>query len=78
MAAAIGAAVSGWILARQVRRQFLLCGIACGAFYAVCLFFASLILNGGGHWQQADFMLPLALVLGGTMGGTLAALRFER
>ena len=68
MAAAVGAAVSAAVLARRLRKRLLLCGLGCGAFYAVCLLAATLLANGRLDWQGSNAMLPLALLLGGRFG----------
>ena len=78
MAAAVGAAVSAAVLARRLRKRLLLCGLGCGAFYAVCLLAATLLANGRLDWQGSNAMLPLALLLGGLLGGALTALRAGR
>lgn len=78
MAAAVGAAVSAAMLARRLRKRLLLCGLGCGAFYAVCLLAATLLANGRLDWQGSNAMLPLALLLGGLLGGSLTALRAGR
>ena len=78
MAAAVGAAVSAAMLARRLRKRLLLCGLGCGAFYAVCLLAATLLANGRLDWQGSNAMLPLALLLGGLLGGALTALRAGR
>ena len=46
MAAAVGAAVSAAVLARRLQKRLLLCGLGCGAFYAVCLLAATLLATG--------------------------------
>lgn len=74
MAAAVGAAVSAAVL----QKRLLLCGLGCGAFYAVCLLAATLLANGRLDWQGSNAMLPLALLLGGLLGGALTALRAGR
>ena len=56
----------------------MLCGLGCGAFYAVCLLAATLLANGRLDWQGSNAMLPLALLLGGLLGGALTALRAGR
>ena len=76
MAAAVGAAVS--VLARRLQKRLLLCGLGCGAFYAVCQLAATLLANGRLDWQGSNAMLPLALLLGGLLGGALTALRAGR
>ena len=73
MAAAVGAAVSAAMLARRLRKR-----LRCGAFYAVCLLAATLLANGRLDWQGSNAMLPLALLLGGLLGGALTALRAGR
>ena len=78
VAAAVGAAVSAAVLARRLRKRLLLCGLGCGAFYAVCLLAATLLANGRLDWQGSNAMLPLALLLGGLLGGALTALRAGR
>lgn len=78
MAAAIGTAVSAAVLAGRLKQRLLLCGLGCGAFYTVCLLAATLLANGELRWQGADAMLPLALLLGGLLGGALTALRGNR
>ena len=78
MAAAIGAAVSARVLAGRLKQKLLLCGLGCGAFYAVCLMAATLAASGELDWQGANAMLPMALLLGGLLGGALAALRGSR
>lgn len=75
VAAASGAALSGWVLARSVGAQFLLWGLGCGVFYTVCLAVATLLNTGGLPWQGANLVLPLSLLLGGCFGGALAAVR---
>lgn len=75
MAAAIGAAVSARVLAGRLKQKLLLCGLGCGAFYTVCLMAATLAASGELDWQGANAMLPMALLLGGLLGGALAALR---
>lgn len=77
-AAALGAVVSGWLLAKWVGRQFLLCGIGFGCFYSVCQWIASIAMNGSNVWRQENLMMPIALILGGLLGGALAALRAVR
>lgn len=76
--ACMAAAVSAAVLARRLRKRLLLCGLGCGAFYAVCLLAATLLANGRLDWQGSNAMLPLALLLGGLLGGALTALRAGR
>lgn len=77
-AAACGAVVSGFFLARKMSRQYLLCGLGCGIFYAVCQWVAAFISTGSWLQQGSDLMLPAALLMGGVLGGTLAALKGGR
>lgn len=76
--ACMAAAVSAAVLARRLQKRLLLCGLGCGAFYAVCLLAATLLANGRLDWQGSNAMLPLALLLGGLLGGALTALRAGR
>ena len=78
ISAATGAAVSAAVLARRLKEKLLLCGLGCGAFYAVCLLAATLLANGKLDWRGGNAMLPLALLLGGLLGGALTALRANR
>ena len=71
-------AVPAAVLARRLQKRLLLCGLGCGAFYAVCLLAATLLANGRLDWQGSNAMLPLALLLGGLLGGALTALRAGR
>ena len=75
LTAAASAAVSGFVLGRKMSRQYLLCGIGCGIFYAVCQLAAAFLANGNRALQGSGLMLPIALLLGGTLGGALAALK---
>ena len=76
--ACMAAAVSAAVLARRLQKRLLLCGLGCGAFYEVCLLAATLLANGRLDWQGSNAMLPLALLLGGLLGGALTALRAGR
>lgn len=78
LAAAAGAAVTGGVLARRMGRGMLLCGLGSGLFYAVCQMAAAFLGNGGLSLAGPDLMLPVALVLGGLLGGSFAALRSVR
>ena len=74
-AAGVGAMVSGLVLAQSAGRQRLLCGLACGAFYAACLLAASALCGGEIVSDASGAMVPAALVLGGLLGGALSAVR---
>lgn len=78
LAAAAGAALSGVLLAGKIGRQRLICGLACGAFYSLCLLAAAVLAHGMPNWTRSDTMLPLALLLGGTLGGALSAVKEGR
>ena len=78
LAAAAGAALSGFLLAAKIGRQRLVCGLVCGAFYALCLLAAAFLVHGVPTWTRSDAMLPLALLLGGTLGGALSAIKEGR
>ena len=75
LAASAGAAVSGFLLAGKIGRQRLVCGLICGVFYALCLLAAAFLVHGVPSWTRSDAMLPLALLLGGTLGGALSAIK---
>lgn len=75
IASAAGSAFSGFLLARKLARQYLLCGLGTGVFYAFCQVIAVFATSGTFFQQGSDLMLPVALLLGGLLGGTLAALR---
>lgn len=74
LAAAVGAFVSGLVLAWSWARYRLLAGLACGAFCCLCLLLAAV---AGGSIPQADgrnLSLLIVLLLGGTAGGAAAAM----
>lgn len=75
IAAAAGSAFSGFLLARKLARKYLLCGLGAGVFYALCQIIATFTSCGAFLRQGSDLMLPVALLLGGLLGGALAALR---
>lgn len=75
LAASAGAAVSGFLLAGKIGRQRFVCGLICGAFYALCLLAAAFLVHGVPSWTRSDAMLPLAMLLGGTLGGALSAIK---
>lgn len=72
--AGVGAALSGMLLAKGIGRQRLLCGLASGAFYSLCIAGAS-ALKGGFAFEQRAIALICMLLLTGMLGGTLTALR---
>ena len=75
LAASAGAVVSGFLLAGKIGRQRFVCGLICGAFYTLCLLAAAFLVHGVPSWTRSDAMLPLALLLGGTLGGAFSAIR---
>lgn len=72
--AGIGTAFSGMLLAKGIGRQRLLCGLASGAFYSLCIAGAS-VLKDGFAFEQRAIALICMLLLTGMLGGTLTALR---
>lgn len=72
--AGVGAAVSGMLLAKGIGRQRLLCGLASGVFYSLCIAGAS-ALKGEFAFEQRAIALVCMLLLTGMLGGTLTALR---
>ena len=72
-AASAGAALSGFLLARKLKKQMLLCGLGSGAFWAACQSVAAIAMSGQDLLQGGNLMLPIALLLGGILGGALAA-----
>ena len=64
-----------FLLAGKIGRQRFVCGLICGAFYALCLLAAAFLVHGVPSWTRSDAMLPLALLLGGTLGGALSAIK---
>ena len=72
-AASAGAALSGFLLARKLKKQMLLCGLGSGVFWAACQSVAAIAMNGQDLLQGGNLMLLIALLLGGILGGALAA-----
>lgn len=72
--AGVGAAFSGMLMAKGIGRQRLLCGLASGAFYSLCIAGAS-ALKGEFAFEQRAIALVCMLLLTGMLGGTLTALR---
>ncbi len=75
VAAAAGAVASGLVLAKGLGRQKMLCGLACGVFYSLCLLASTLLAGRTLDCSPAGITVLLALLLGGLMGGAAAALR---
>lgn len=74
-ACGIGACVSGLILASFAGRQRLLCGLACGGFYSLCLAISTLLQGNNIRLDGSTASIAAVLLLGGMFGGTLTALR---
>lgn len=72
--AGVGAAFSGMLLAKGIGCQRLLCGLASGVFYSLCIAGAS-ALKGEFAFEQRAIALVCMLLLTGMLGGTLTALR---
>ena len=72
--AGVGAAFSGMLMAKGIGRQRLLCGLASGAFYSLCIAGVS-ALKGEFAFEQRAIALVCMLLLTGMLGGTLTALR---
>ena len=72
--AGVGAAFSGMLLAKGIGRQRLLCGLASGVFYSLCIAGAS-ALKGEFAFEQRAIALVCMLLLTGMLGGTLTTLR---
>ena len=72
---AAGGGLCLFLLAGKIGRQRFVCGLICGAFYALCLLAAAFLVHGVPSWTRSDAMLPLALLLGGTLGGALSAIK---
>ena len=68
---AVGAVLSGLVLANGIAQKRLLCGVSVGVFYALCL---SLTTALSGKPLVFDLALLAALLFGGTAGGVLSAL----
>lgn len=78
IAAAAGVALSGFLFSKKIGRQFLLCGLFCGLFYAVCQLMAAFILQGTDFWRNGALLLTAVLLMSGLFGGAFAAARAVR
>ncbi len=65
---AVGAVLSGLVLANGIAQKRLLCGVSVGVFYALCLSGKPLVFD------HVNLALLAALLFGGTAGGVLSAL----
>lgn len=77
-AVAVGAALSGAVFAGRVGCKLLLCGLGCGVFYAACQLVAAFAVYGTAFAQNGGVMLAVVLLMSGTLGGALAAVRAVR
>ena len=71
---AVGTVLSGLVLANGIAQKRLLCGMAVGAFYAVCLVLATALSCKPLVLDHMNLALLGALLFGGTAGGVLSAL----
>ena len=77
-AAALGVAFSGSLFAKKVGQRFLLCGLVCGLFYAICQLLAAYLLQGNAFLQNGSFLLSVVVLMSGLFGGAFAAARAVR
>ena len=68
VAVSVGTAVAGGLLATLYGRRCLLCGLGCGAFYAICIMLAALIRQGTLSCSRYTISLVCALLLSGVIG----------
>lgn len=73
-AAAVGALISGYLLANGLQQKRLFCGAASGGFFCLCLLCATLIQGLTPAIDQSSATMLASLLLGGTIGGGLSAL----
>lgn len=76
-ACGLGAGISGLVLAALLGHQRLLCGLGCGAFYALCLVLATVLQGGTIQWNGGSLSIAAILLFGGMFGGALTALRAQ-
>lgn len=74
-AAAMGVATSGFIFARKIHQQYLLCGLACGVFYICCQLLAVFLLQGADSLRNGSITLSLVILMSGLFGGAFAAVK---
>jgi len=72
-AVAVGALLSGLVLADSLAQRRLLCGLGCGAFYAVCLIAATGLSGQVPVFDRANLFLLGVTLAGGTAGGIVSA-----
>ena len=71
---AVGTVLSALVLANGAAQKRLLCGMAAGAFYAVCLVLATALSGKPLVLNPMNLALLGGLLFGGTAGGVLSAL----
>lgn len=71
---AVGAMLSGLLLANGVAQKRLLCGAAYGAFYALCLVLATVLSGNELVFDHMNLYLLAGMMLGGIAGGILSAM----
>ena len=71
---AVGAVLSGLVLANGIAQKRLLCGVSVGVFYALCLSLTTALSGKPLVFDHVNLALLLALLFGGTAGGVLSAL----
>ncbi len=75
---AVGAVLSGLVLANGIAQKRLLCGVSVGGFYALCLILATALSGKPLVFDHMNLALLAALLFGGTAGGVLSALGAAR
>lgn len=71
---AVGAVLSGLVLANGIAQKRLLCGVSVGVFYALCLSLTTALSGKPLVFDHVNLALLAALLFGGTAGGVLSAL----
>ena len=71
---AVGAVLSGLVLAIGIAQKRLLCGVSVGVFYALCLSLTTALSGKPLVFDHVNLALLAALLFGGTAGGVLSAL----
>ena len=75
---AVGAVLSGLVLANGIAQKRLLCGVSVGVFYALCLSLTTALSGKPLVFDHVNLALLAALLFGGTAGGVLSALGAPR
>ena len=71
---AVGAVLSGLVLANGIAQKRLLCGVSVGVFYTLCLSLTTALSGKPLVFDHVNLALLAALLFGGTAGGVLSAL----